>query len=84
MSKLSKKELLDWFYEVFEEYTKNYIMKPLTRDAQAYQQIKEMIEKPKVTEEWIEEKAKEWGYWSERQRKIIKDFIRSLVEEITK
>jgi len=90
MSKLSKEELLGWLDEVLEEYTKNYIIEPLSLDAQAYQQIKEMLQKPEVTEEWIEKKAnqvngiilklKYLGY-AEKMRQI-KDFIRSLVEEI--
>ena len=63
------------------------------RCEQAYQQIREMIQKPEVTEEWIEEKAGELSemslYWdvdSKRTWNInkteAKDFIRSLVEAI--
>ena len=57
---------------------------------QAEQQIKEMIQKPEVTEEWIEEKAT-WFilqcpgimYWcAESVKNSLKDFICSLVEEI--
>lgn len=65
---------------------------------QAYQQIKEMIQKPEVTEEWKEEKAKEFlemAYAITRTKpdiaehrinlKFVKQsFIRSFVEEITK
>ena len=53
---------------------------------QAYQQIEALINKPEVTEEWIEEKAKQihlhvldGQFHNEAKRK---DFIRSLVEEI--
>ena len=62
---------------------------------QAYQQIKEMIQKPEITEEWIEEKA--MGlitmvanlYPHEGSPCVIpknkaKDFIRSLIEEVKK
>lgn len=61
---------------------------------QAYRQIKEMIQKPEVTEEWIEEKAREVHDkflavpddcdYKCTAMGIIKDFIRSLVEEIRK
>jgi len=55
---------------------------------QAYQQIKEMIQKPGVTEEWIEEKVKEFlkkTYGKPIYPISVKDltgFIRELVEEI--
>ena len=63
------------------------------QEKQAYKQIVALIKK-EVTEEWIEEKAKEFitivniaiqtpeAY--KQQLKICKDFIRSLVEEIKK
>ncbi len=59
------------------------------RNEQAYQQIKEMIQKPGVTEEWIEEKAQEVmmiiddpiATWS-RKVKNVRNFIHSLMEEI--
>lgn len=53
---------------------------------QARQQIKEMIQKSEVTEEWIEKKAKELLKWKDANcfahLKVCKDFIRSLVREI--
>ena len=53
MSKLSKEKLLKKLNKAFE-----YL--PLSiANGQAYQQIKELIQKPEVTEEWIEEKAEE-------------------------
>ena len=58
-------------------------------DKRAYRQIRKLIQKPQVTEEWIEQKAQEVMFivddetitWS---RKIlnVRNFIRSLVEEI--
>ena len=59
---------------------------------QARKQIKEMIQKPEVTEEWLDEKAREvldvlyknlfYGRdYADRMEKI-KDFFRKLVEEI--
>jgi len=52
---------------------------------QAYQQIKEMIKRPRVTEEWIKEKAVEiynLSYYESFHPKQIAECIRSLVEEI--
>ena len=63
---------------------------------QAEQQIREMIQKPGVTEEWIEEKARmminiiqmfaleSQGKLKEKSDifKTTEDFIRSLVEEV--
>ena len=56
-------------------------------DEQAYHQIVSLIKKPQVTEEWIEEKAREamnMEYGVEGCGVYDwKDFIRSLVEELT-
>ncbi len=53
---------------------------------QAEKQIREMIQKPKVTEDWIEDKAREllkwWDAGGFAHLKTCKDFIHSLVEEI--
>jgi len=53
-------------------------------DWKGLEQIKEMIQKPEVTEEWYEEKAKEAWLLGNRSNAIwnYKNFIRSLVEEI--
>ena len=98
MSKLKKEELLKHFAHMFKCYEYNFInvdWKPPEDGVQAYKQIKEMIQKPQVTEEWIEEKAKdlhhelfgeldEEDYIHGGEFLDIKQFIRSLVEEITK
>ena len=86
MSKLNKEELLNWL--------DLWSVREIPVQKQAYQQIKEMIQKPEVTEEWIEEKAKELItmvanlYPHETSPCVIpksnaKDFIRSLVEKLT-
>ena len=59
---------------------------------QAHQQIKELIQKPQVTEEWIEEEAKKllslmhqcthFSFNTPTGQEERKDFIRSLIEEI--
>ena len=53
MSKLNQEELLRWLEQAHRYFT----FEPPGKDEQAYQQIKEMIQKPEVTEEWIQEKA---------------------------
>ena len=83
MSKLKEEELLEKLNKAFE-----YL--PLSiANGQARRQIKEMIQKPGVTKEWIEEKARELlflfyakGSTQENEESTAKDFIRSLVEEI--
>ena len=81
MSKLNQEELLkelDWRWDVTYKDGKR-----IRLSQQAYQQIKEMIQKPEVTEEWIEEKAnKWWAHPYNQELEDMKDFIRSLVEEI--
>jgi len=51
MSKLSKEELLDEFINAYGHHPSSI------KNEQAYQQIKEMIQKPEVTEEFI----KKWA-----------------------
>jgi len=96
MSKLSKEELLKWLEEEVSRYaflqtTHPYLaQKPIKKDEQAYQQIKEMIKKSEITEEWIEEKATKfllsspgtYTYQYQSQLNLVKDFIRKIVEEI--
>ena len=80
MSKLSKEELLEWL----EQAHKYFTFEPPGKDKQAYQQIKELIQKPEVTEEWVEEKAN-WLFkksWVPISIDRAKDFIRSLVEDV--
>lgn len=76
--KLSKEELLKKLNKAFE-----YL--PLSiANGQAHRQIKEMIKKPEVTEEWIEEKATELYnllYYKTFNRNQVKDFIRLLYRE---
>lgn len=89
MSKLKKEELL----ACLDEWMK-YIKKHLGIDSysfKAYQQIYQIIQrKPEITEEWIEEKAKELNNeiilelnkGNPYDIAIYQNFIRSLVEEI--
>ena len=58
---------------------------------QAYQQTREVIQKPGVTEEWIKEKAIELinlvgyritGEYARHHLISVQDFIRSLIKEI--
>ena len=86
MSELSKEELLEKLNKAFE-----YL--PLSiANGQARRQIRELIQKPEVTEEWIKEKAKELNNeiilelnkGNPYDIAIYQNFIRSLVEEITK
>ena len=88
MTKLSKEELLSrlslWVSELKTSVGWDNI------EEQAYQQIKELIQKPEVTEEWIEEKARAMYQTSiifphNTPETIVykcKEFIRSLVEEV--
>jgi len=91
MSKLKEEELLEWFKKEGSRYAflqathphLGYI--PTERDKQAYKQIVALIKKPRVTEEWIEEKATEiynLSYYKSFKPRQIADCIRSLVEEI--
>ena len=85
MSKLNQGELLSILTAVFSCYLSecNY-KETATKYEEAHKQIKEMIQKPGVTEEWIEEKARRLHEKSFRIIEIddAKGFIRSLVEEI--
>jgi len=93
MSKLNEEELLSILTAVFSYYlSKCNYKETATTYEEAHLQIKEMIQKPEVTEEWIEKKARRlhemsWcGYTRDEiwviEMKEAKDFIRSLVEEI--
>lgn len=95
MSKLSKEELLDEFKQMEideEEVYKGSLEVPGVntklmnqihqKRKQAYQQIKELIKKPEVTEEWIKKKIDELWIEYEKGELDCEDFIRSLVEEI--
>ena len=82
MSELKEKGLLEKLSKAFE-----YL--PLSiANGQARRQIKELIQKPGVTEEWIEEKAIELNNeillanYKESYYNMSRDFIRSLVKEI--
>lgn len=88
MSELNQGELLAWL----NIWVRRWSMMS-GKEKQAYQQIREMIQKPGVTEEWVEEKAKKLItmvsslYPHEGNPCVIpknkaKDFIRSLVEKI--
>ena len=92
MSKLKKEELLEILRDIKLFIKSERIGWWDEKDEEAHQQIKEMIKKPGVTEEWIEEEA-----W--KMKAIVatlfrrtgtmncpvgrcKDFIRSIVKEI--
>jgi len=99
MGKLNQEELLDIFDGVFSFYLGELgHEEDKVKIEQAKEQIKEMIQKPEVTEERIDEKAKEtWNlWWYKASGKYATDFtgtirfdfqgvknlIRSLVGEI--
>ena len=95
--KLSENELLEFLELWWNKYHQNSLPKgdydcrvkqnqnKENKCYQAYRQIVVLIKKPQVTEEWIEEKAKElidkYLYRKEHLKlNKAKDFIRSLVE----
>ncbi len=98
--KLSKDELLEelgyWRNYCLKNCVEIHCIEGIEKCRQASQQIKEMIQKSQITEEWIdnfvEEKAKEFIARAnvaiqnpeahKQQLNIAKDFIRSLVEEL--
>lgn len=89
MKRLNQDELLVWLKCKFcneETPCDGCIrLKQGCQEKQAYQQIREVIEKPGVTEEWIEEKTTKIYnllYYKAFSRKQLKGSIRSLVEEI--
>ena len=64
MSKLNQEELLEQLDSFKKVYLDAYDLVGSKKEfvshvEQAFQQIKEIIQKPEVTEEWYEEKAKE-------------------------
>ena len=89
MSKLNQKKLLSILETAFSHLLKDINYKETkAKYEQAHQQIKEMIQKPEVTEEWIEEKAKKICKVIEEHEVYMglpfwENFIRSLVEEIS-
>ena len=92
MTKLKKEELLGWFEDEVSRYAflqithPHLAQKPTKKGQQAYQQIKEMIQKPEVTEEWIDKKARELNIQLDFPFKdrftFLRDFICSLVEGV--
>ena len=92
MTKLSKEELSSCLEEWRNVARAELANLWIEEDEQAYQQIKKMIQKPGVTEEWIEEKAmslviiaglSQRNIYMSARFKQIKDSIRSLVKEIS-
>lgn len=82
MKKLSKKELSDYFSSMCLFLANHHWTE---RDERAVA-IREMLKRPGVTEEWIEEKTDEAYnllYYETFNRNQVKDFIRSLVEELS-
>ena len=76
MTKLKRKELVRELREVFDHYLedlRDYPSEVIVK--QAFQQLKEMIEKPEITEEWIWQAVryiKEYPTYH-RLEKILKD-----------
>ena len=95
MTKLKKEELLSILTAVFSYYlSKCNYKETATKYEGVHEQIKELIQKPEVTEERIEEKAirlfemaMKWfedeTITSQQKVEIGQGFIRSLIEEIT-
>lgn len=82
MTKLKREELLEWLDKCWGIVRLSW--DDLELADQAYEQIKKIIEKPQVTEEWFEEKASELYnllYYETFNQGQVKDFIRSLVKE---
>ena len=86
MKELNEEELLSILTAVFSYYlSKCNYKETATKYEEAHQQIKEMIQKPRVTKEWLKEKVKEMEQVTipiNSRRKDREDFIRSFVEEI--
>jgi len=90
MSKLNQEELLEELRQIKIYVQAWKMLNPkkiswTSRREQAYQQIREKIQKPKVTEEFIKGKATEVYnllYYKSFNLDQVTDFIRSLVEEI--
>jgi len=99
MSELNQGELLKDLEFVLATWKRHYPHKlppmRILRIFENFKQIKEMIKKPEVTEEWIEEQARKMGNliipfhttksitnFMADPLERCKDFIRSLVEEI--
>ena len=86
------RERLDYLLKIMHqksiEYFENensYEIRLIPELQQAYQQIKERIQKPEITEGFIEEKAIELYnclYYPTFSLDQVKDFIRELVKEI--
>ena len=93
---MKREELLNWLEEevvkyAFLQVTHPHLAQKITeKDKQAYQQIVALLKK-EVTEKWIGEKARDLedlvdfpfvtAKGLSERLKILKDFIRSLVEE---
>ena len=95
MSKLNQEELLRLLGMAVQNAIEYFVInkdkefiEKIPQLQQAHLQIREMIQKPGVTEEWIEEKAIELNNeillanYKESYYSMSKKFIRSLVEEI--
>ena len=79
--KLKKGELLEFLHDAKDLFRSRQPTWYDSKQERAYRQIVALIRKPEITEEWIEEKAKELceqNYVDDE----AKDFIRSLIEEI--
>ena len=85
MKRLSQEDLLEGIEKLVAPARARQAMYYGSRNEQVHKQIKELIQKPQVTEEWIEEKAEELAdisYYHQVEGKQAKDFIRSLVEGV--
>jgi len=83
-NEIARKELLKCFEEMWASATIGNTWKLNKKTRYAYDQIVALINrgKPKVSEDWIEEKAKKCPCKIADSLEQVKDFIRSLVEEI--
>jgi len=88
MKKLKREELL-WNLDYWAG--KKKVPYDILTERQSAGQIKELIQKPEVTEEWIEERVEKvisYVFTQEREqgkiwlRNYFKDFIRSLLGDV--
>ena len=89
MNELNNKEILEILYTVFTYFKSMCDMKTRERINQAQVQIRTLVKKPRVTEEWTEEKAEKlcnntlYGHIDYCiYHEEIKEFLRTLIDEI--
>jgi len=84
MKKLSNDELLDYLKQANRYFT----FEPQEKDKQAYQQIRQLIEAQEPSEKELEEFVRiwalVWGHFSDRQKKIVTEYIVRLLDAYDK